>query len=174
VDEPYAEDWLADDDEPFDPYFDIALEEQPGGAAWIATHNAAVRDAPQRPTLVEATQQQEAARPSARVWLMPRDARDVEARRGRILRQRVRLTPTAFSTDDALRVFLAERSSLDFEELVRPTPAGHLTTHERSRRDELARVVSLARAEGAGFEPLARVLGRSLSTVHALAQSKAA
>ena len=79
------------------------------------------------------------------------------------------MTASAFSTDDELRVFLAEATHLDFTELVRATPRGRLTPAERGRRDELARVVFAARQSGAGFEPLARVLGRSLSTVHQLA-----
>ncbi|HEU5216171.1 MAG TPA: hypothetical protein VFU30_11575, partial [Gaiellaceae bacterium] len=94
---------------------------------------------------------------------------DLRRRKPR-LHQRTRLRTTTFATDDALRDFLAERSSLDFAELVRPTPAGRLTAAERERREEIARLVKLARAEGAGFEPLSRVLQRPLSRVHALAR----
>ncbi len=94
--------------------------------------------------------------------------------RGTVLQERTRYVAAGdFPDDDDLRLFLAERASIDFAELVRPTPAGRLTADERERRNELARVVKLTREKGAGFEQLARVLGRSLATVHALARHAA-
>lgn len=105
------------------------------------------------------------------VQLAPRLAGETARIRERpLLRQRKRLNVTAFATDDELRVFLAEQTRVDFAELVRPLPRGRLDGDKRARRAELARVVALARAQGAGFEPLARVLRRSLDTVYRLAR----
>jgi hypothetical protein len=168
-----------DEDEPFDEYFDTPLDQQVGGAAAIAEHNATQRlvlshDAYQRRNdVIDASV---AAFPShgpaarrERVRLSARLAGDRRARRGEILQQRARTTVSTFSTVDELRVFLAEQTSWDWLELVRPTPAGRPTAAVREQRAELARVVAAARARGAGYEDLARILGRSVATVHALA-----
>jgi hypothetical protein len=104
-----------------------------------------------------------------RATLLPRRA-GAAVPRGTILHQRTRLAATTFATDDELRLFLAERTDRDFAELIRPTPRGGLNAEERERRAELARLVAEARAAGAGYEPLKRVLGRSLATVHQLAR----
>lgn len=104
----------------------------------------------------------------------PRLAGYNRPRRGEILVQRTRVKVGDFVTDDELRVFLAEQTEWEWADLVRPTPPGRLNTDERHRREELARLVGLARSRGAAFETLARVLNRSLATVHALASSASA
>jgi hypothetical protein len=168
-----GDDWdvpYSEDDDEFEGWED--------GGAWIAEHNAVQRLVlaheayEHRGDAVEASV---AARGAGTrisreaVTLPPRLAGDRAARHGEILQQRARTTVSTFSSDDELRVFLAEQTNWDWFELVRPTPAGRPTAAVREQRAELARLVVLARAQGAGYEMLARVLSRSLATVHTLA-----
>lgn len=115
-----------------------------------------------------------AASPAPRRSAAPRLAGDNRPRHGQILLQRARVQLGDFLTDDELRVFLAERTQWNWADLVQPIPRGRLTPTERRWREELARLVRLARSRGAAFETLARVLNRSLATVHALATSASA
>lgn len=69
---------------------------------------------------------------------------------------------------DAVRDYMhreAERRGWQLDDLIRPTPTGHLIEIERNRRDDLARIVAGAVERTATLTAVSTITGRPVKTI---------